>query len=193
MPEEKLPKKSWLDSFKQPKVFIPLGIFVIFYIGLNIFIFRYSQEEAGKKFFSNLLKRFEKREKNIISVPTPIPTPRPIKDIPGGKQVYNVSNGDKVIGPKIQQITIDPQTPTKDEMQTITITVKHDSPVTEATLYLQTDNKETKLPMHFIKGTKTDGTWETSGQIIDTYNYNYYFRFNLKSATGEYNDGPRLR
>ncbi len=125
--------------------------------------------------------------------PTKTPTSRPIKDIPGGKQVYNVSNGPKVVGPKIQQITLDPQIPSPKDTQTVTITVKHDSPVTEATAYVETDNTVSKYPMKLIQGTTTDGTWQGSWKINDTYNYNYYIRFDLKSATGEYNNGIRLR
>ncbi|MBU1326794.1 DUF11 domain-containing protein [Patescibacteria group bacterium] len=185
----KLQKKTailkWLAKLKQPKVFVPLSIFLIIYIALNVWVFSYGTKTWGGW--------FDKAPPAPAAPPTPTPTPSPIKDIPGGKQVYNVSNGDKVVGPKISQITLDPQTPTPDETQTVTIKVKNDSPVTETSVYIQTDNNELKHVLKLIEGTATDGTWQGSWKITDTYNYNYYFRFNLISATGEYNDGPRLR
>lgn len=184
-----------LSKLKQPKVYIPVAVFVLLYIALNVWVFFYGTEMFGKK-AGNALETVSFARPQVSSPtpkPTLTPTPRPIKELPGGKQVYNVSSGPKVIGPKIQQITLDPQTPSPQETQTVTIKVKHDSPVTEAVAYVQTDNKELNYAMKLIEGTTTDGTWQASWKMADTYNYNYYIRFDLKSATGEYNDGIRLR
>jgi hypothetical protein len=127
------------------------------------------------------------------AAPAPTSTPRPIKSLPGGKQIYNFSHGAGVIGPKLQQVVVDPLTPGVGETQAVTITIKHDSPVTEASVVLLTDIQTTVYPLTLIAGTTTDGTWQGSWKIPETYNYNYYLKFSLKSATGNYNDGLKLR
>lgn len=189
MPATDLPASNAKPD--KSKVYIPLAIFLLVYIGANVFV--YFNRKLFTQRVTTFIQSLKKSPPSLASPPTPTPTPRPIKEIPGGKQVYEVSSGKKVVGPKIQEITIDPQTPTSKETQTVTITVKNDSPVTEAIVYIQTDNKELRHVLKLIGGTATDGTWSASWRMTDTYNYNYYFRFNLKSATGDYNDGPRLR
>lgn len=180
------PAPSFVDRATSPAG-ISVIVFLIILLSLGVYLY------ARKSPLLSFLPSYSKQQRVPTVTPTPTPTPRPIKELPGGKQVYNVSNGPKVIGPKIQQITLDPQTPSLEATQTVTIKVKNDSPVTEAIAYVQTDNKELRHIMNLIQGTTTDGTWQASWKMSDTYNYTYYIRFDLKSATGEYNDGIRLR
>lgn len=125
--------------------------------------------------------------------PTPTPDLRPIKEIPDGRQVYNVSHGNNVVGPKIQKIIIDPQTPAPKEKQTVTIVITNDSPLTEATAYIKTDNREVGHRLALIEGNLNNGTWSASWRITDTYDHTYSIRFDLKSPTGEYNNGMVFR
>jgi hypothetical protein len=167
-----------LPLLKQPRVYIPIAILFFVAVGVNAFVFF-----KGPKLFSQMFSL----------TPTPTPDLRPIKEIPSGRQIYNVSNGSNVVGPKMQKIILDPQTPTPQEKQTVTITVKNNSPLTEAMAYIKTDNRELGYPLTLIEGTKTDSTWQGSWKISDTYDHTYSIRFDLKSSTGEYNDSIVLR
>lgn len=184
-------KASFISKLKRPKVYIPLAILFCLYIGINVFVYFYSSNVFNLETFARFpfLNTFMQPTES----PTPTPTPRPIRAIPGGKQVYTVSNGSDVAGPKIQEVTIDPQTPKSSETQTVTITVKNDSPVTEATAIIQTDHNQYKNSLKLISGTATNGIWQGSWSITDTYNYTYAILFDLKSSTGEYNNGMRFR
>jgi hypothetical protein len=166
-----------LPLLKRPIIYLPLVLLFVLAVGVNLFSF---------------INKDKLTSQNNTAV-TPTPTPGPIKSISSGKQIYNVSHGSAVKGPKIQQVTIDPQTPAPKEKQTVTLVIKNDSPLTEAVVYIQTDNRELSFPLKLIEGNTQNGTWQGTWGISDTYNYTYYLRFNLKSPTGDYNSGIRLR
>lgn len=126
--------------------------------------------------------------------PSPVPTTCPNYDIPTGKQEFKFSHGEKVVGPKIQTAIIDPLDPAAGQRQTITLTVKHDSPVTSAAATLLTDNSDNQTVKFRLKsGSNTDGTWEASWQMKDSYKCRYAIKFDLKSSTGDYGDTMHIR
>jgi hypothetical protein len=122
--------------------------------------------------------------------PTPTLTPRPL---PQGAQVYNMSHGPNAKGPKISEVTIDPFDPKMGQKQTITVKIRHDSPVTSAKARLDSDNKKTEYTLNKIEGSDTDGVWQASWDTNDTHDYTYYLFFDLMSATGEFKGGLTFR
>jgi len=128
-----------------------------------------------------------------VTITTPSPTPRPMKTIPGGSQEFLYSHGKDVKGPKIGKATINPLDPKQGDTQTLTVTITHDSPVTMALVTLFTDNAKTPHELKLKNGTTTNGTWEGSWKMTDTYDYTYGFDFTLKSATGEYRGATVIR
>ena len=116
-----------------------------------------------------------------------------IKPIGTGQQEFKFSHGDKVTGPKLQTVTLDPIDPDKNSTQVITATIKHDSPVTKANLIIESDNDITIQPLKLINGDTQNGTWQAKLKLKDTYDYNYYIKFDLQSSSGNYSGGLRLR
>jgi len=175
-------KSSFLDT-----VASPFGIITLFVLLLIFSIAAY--------FLARNPTMLQKITGSLTVAPTvtPIPTPRYSKPLPAGKQIYKISHGSGVKGPKLQEVTIEPLTPAVGETQTVTATIKHESPVTEASLILESDTQTNTFPLKLISGTTTDGTWQGSWQMPEAYLYNYFLKFSLKSATGDYNDGLKLR
>lgn len=118
--------------------------------------------------------------------PTPTPTPRPSpRPIPSGKIGFNVSQGDRNI-PQLRAGSIDPYDPANGANQTVTITVLHPQPITKVTGQLKTDNN-TSSPIQFtlISGTNTDGQWQGSWKVTDTYLYVYDLVLRAESVDGK--------
>jgi hypothetical protein len=122
--------------------------------------------------------------------PTPSPTPRPIAQ---GVQIYNMSHGPLMTGPKISEVKIDPFDPKMGQKQTVTVQIKHGSPITSVKARLDSDNKKTEYVFNKIEGSDTDGTWQGSWDTTDTHDYTYYLYFDLQSATGEFKGGLTFR
>ncbi len=127
-----------------------------------------------------------------LNTANPAPTLPPYK-LPTGTQTYNFGHGKDVTGPKIQTLIINPLDPAKGASQTITLSIKHDSPVTSAVVTIATDNKETPLTLKLTGGTDKDGTWSGSYTVNDTYDRRYDIKFNIKSASGSYENVMHIR
>lgn len=112
-----------------------------------------------------------------------------ILPLPSGPQIYRFTHGKSVTGPKIQTAQVSHLTPQANEEQIVTLTIKHDSPIKSVTANLVTDNKSKTYTFKKISGTDTDGAWEASWKINDTYDYQYYLDFTLTSDTGDFH-GP---
>lgn len=146
--------------------------------------------------FSNPVSRkfFVQPETTEAPKATPAPTLCPNYVIPTGKQLYRYSHGPKVVGPKIQTVEFDPLDPATGQKQTVTITVKNDSPVTSASLTLISDGDETQTAKFKLKeGTEVEGTWELSWQLKDSYKCRYAFKYNLESSTGNFESTQYIR
>lgn len=125
-------------------------------------------------------------------VPLPAPTPAP-RPLPSGKQIYNLSHGENVVGPKISQVIVDPLDPSVGGTQIVTIKITHTSPVIEAKATLETDNMSKTYTFERIGGVDTDGTWQASWKMEDSYDQNYYLSFKLTSETDTYEGGLTFR
>lgn len=131
---------------------------------------------------------------SVTNTPTPSPSPTPTPyPLPQGKQVYRLSHGKSVTGPKMTEVTVDPFDPKIGEKQTYTVKINHTSPVISATLELQTDNNIKTYNLDRIDGTPTSGTWQVTITTDDVHFYKYYAQFDLKSATDEYKGGLTFR
>lgn len=124
---------------------------------------------------------------------SPSATPCIAKVLPGGKQIYTYSHGKNVLGPKLQIVTIDPLDPQKGQKITLTAEIKYDSPVTNATVFLVTDNKTVEEKMRLISGEPNNGTWATEIEVNDTYLCTYELNFDLQSQTDNYKGGMVFR
>jgi hypothetical protein len=111
----------------------------------------------------------------------PTPSPRPI---PHGKMGFTVGQSDKTV-PQFGKGSIDPYDPEKGSTQTVTITVKHKKPVTKVTATLKTDkNISAPVPLALVDGTNTNGQWQGSWKVTDTYLYIYKLILKAESASG---------
>lgn len=106
------------------------------------------------------------------ATPTPTPTPTP-KPIPRGKQTFSVSSGKKT-GPQFMRGEIDPYDPASQADQRVSVTVKSAKPVTTVSARLLLDRGKTiAKPMNLVEGTATDGRWEASWRMTESYLYIY--------------------
>jgi hypothetical protein len=124
--------------------------------------------------------------------PPPAPTPAP-KPLPSGRQIYNLSHGENVNGPKISQVIIDPLDPSVGGTQIVIIKITHTSPVTKAEATLETDNMDKTYILDRVAGSDTDGTWQASWKTEDSYNRTYYLFFKLESEEDTYEGGLTFR
>jgi hypothetical protein len=125
-------------------------------------------------------------------IPTPTPTPTP-KPLPSGRQIYNLSHGENVKGPRMSQVIIDPLDPLAGGTQIVTVKIAHTSPVTDAKATLKTDNMDKTYTLKRIAGSDTDGTWQASWKMEDSYDYTYYLFFKLTSETDSFEGGLTFR
>lgn len=125
-----------------------------------------------------------------IPTPTPTPTPRPI---PSGRQIFNLSHGEGVKGPRISQLIVDPLNPFVGGTQIVTVKIAYTSPITEVKARLDTDSMNKSYTFKRIAGSDTDGTWQASWKMEDSYNYIYYLFFELASETDTYKGGFPFR
>lgn len=157
-----------LPILKKPIVYIPIIILFLLAVGINAFIYVYKSKESSTSTVSTV-------------APTPRPSPRPI---PHGKKGFTVSQSDKTV-PQFSKGSVDPYDPIKDSAQIVTISVKHEKPITKVTAMLKTDNTVLgSVPLDLISGTNTNGEWQGSIQITDSYLYTYILVLQAESQEG---------
>lgn len=124
----------------------------------------------------------------------PIDFPLPsVVPLPHGKQAWKFSHGDQVTGPKIQTAEVSPLDPSGDETQTVTISVKDSSAVLGAVATVLTDKKQVPYPLKLVSGSPTDGVWQGSWKLNDTYNYVYSIDFRVTGESGVWTGGLTFR
>lgn len=159
------------------------ALFLLLMIGVGVAIGVFVQ-----KYF-----KVEKNSKSMSTDGTQVELIKKIQPIPEGKQVFRFSHGDQVVGPKIKTLEISEMKPEVGKNQKVTLEIKNETPINLVALTLVTDVKETKYVLKKIKGTETDGTWSVEWMIDDTYNYKYQIKFDLESASGNYQDAMVFR
>lgn len=154
------------------KILFQLAILFLL-IGLIVFIVL--------KYFRSSLPLNLPQSSVPASSPSPLPSPRPI---PHGAKSFTVGQADKTV-PQFSKGSIDPYDPAQGATQTVTITAKHSQPITKVTAVLKTDN--TASPAYsfkLISGSATDGQWQGSWPVDDTYLYTYALILDAASASG---------
>jgi len=196
MPETNLPNNS--SRRIHPSVPFTVLLLILLYLSLNAWIYFYGTRIFNfnlgiKNAATNISVVKEQGFGQVISpAPKPTPPPRKIYPLPSGTQSWKFSHGPDVKGPKIQTATVDPLTPNTRDTQTVTVTIKNDTPVTAAvTLY--TDTMHKTFPMKLTTGTLTDGTWTANWKMEDTYNNTYHIDFTLDSASGNWTGALTFR
>lgn len=116
---------------------------------------------------------------------TPSPTTKPTitpEPIPHGPKGFSISGG-KHNAPLFGRGRIDPYDPQQGETQTIIINIQSQSPVTNVQAILTTDHQENQIPMELVEGSETDGKWQGSWQVNDTYLHIY--KLTIKATNSE--------
>lgn len=162
-------KKQWM-------IYAGGVVIVLLFALINIFVYRYSQRMARQKLGFGIINKLSK-ESGLTPTPTstPTPTPKPTptpRPIPSGKKTFSVSSGKKT-GPQFRTGFIDPYDPKSGTGQTISISLVGSKPVTTAKLTMQTDTKSKEVVMSLTSGTASEGVWEGTWTVDDTYLYTY--------------------
>lgn len=131
-------------------------------------------------YFTSRNKEVSKEDTSPVPVAlTPTVSPRPI---PHGKIGFTVGQSDKTV-PHFGRGFIDPYDPEKGATQTVTIAASFSAPIDKVTAILKTDNGISQSVLFkLIDGSTTNGTWEGSWQVTDTYLYIYALVLNADSA-----------
>ena len=127
------------------------------------------------------------------STPTPtpaniwepwVPTPRPLAH---GIQTYTVS-GSKSGAPKATEITIDSLDPGVGGSQSVSANVidMGAGPVTNVSVELITDNETTTHSLELTSGTNSDGTWEGTWTMEDSYDSTYQMEITAENASTDW-------
>jgi hypothetical protein len=180
-----LPRKSWIRWL--PLIFL----FLLLYLALNIWIYFYGTHMFGTKLGSvaSEVSIVKTQQASLPSIPkssiptrtpTPTPTPRPI---PHGPIDFTVGQTDKTV-PQFGKGTINPYDPENGTTQTVTIAIKHTQPITMVTAKLKTDHMvSAPIPFTLMSGTNTNGQWQGSWKMTDTYLYTYQLILEATSET----------
>ncbi len=122
---------------------------------------------------------------NLSAVPTPTPTPTASpRKVPHGKIDFAISQSDKTV-PQLGKGSIDPIDVAQGGTQTVIVAVKNAQPVTGVTAILKTDHQiSSPVALSLISGTATDGQWQGSWTVNDTYTYLYHLKLDAASTNG---------
>lgn len=185
------PKKSWFSALKQPKVFIPLAIFIILYVALNIWVFFYGTKIFGPK-TGKLVSRMTVAQPQVstptqfatpASIPTATHTPIKLKPDNGTEGTYSVSQT-KHVGPTVTQVIFDPLDVQNGQTLVITATLKNDVAITEVKGTLQMDHGQQNATFSRIDGTDTNGSWQGKFKLNDTVLYKYILTITASAGNG---------
>lgn len=150
--------------------------FLLVLILLLVFLLVYFFLKNKKNLSENNLSSIEsdKRSKQL-----PTPTPRAI---PHGKWGFGVGQSDQTV-PQFRRGFIDPYDPAKGGTQTVTINVRHSTSVNKVSAVLKTDHTISQsYPFKLISGSNTNGQWQGSWKVEDTYLYTYALVLKAESS-----------
>jgi len=182
-------KKFQFEEIKKKAYFRYLSIFLILILLTLAISALYLYQDKFE------VRKEEERKISLTTTPAEIqPSPTPtLKPLPSGRQIYILSHGKDVKGPKINKVVIDPLDPKVGKSQKVTVTIKYPEPVVSAKATLKTDNKESPHLLTKISGGGEESVWEGSWIVDDSYNYNYYLFFEITSTVDSYKGGLTFR
>ncbi len=173
-----MPAKAKNSSFINAAL-SPQGIVVLFLILVVL--------SAGSYFYA----RRNTYRNNLSQKPTitPTPTPRPVQH---GNGSFSVSSNKT--GPKMTLLELKPYDPANGATMTLRITATNTVPITSIIATMKTDHK-TSTPIIFsvVEGTSTQGIWEGTWAVDDTYLYEYTLVITETSSNGEFTNTLGLR
>jgi len=174
--------------FEYLLVVLLIVLLILFYF-IDFQLPNQETQDASKDFTHQ-----ETGENLVAQTPLPSSTPQPTpKPIPSGTQTYNLSHGKDVVGPRLNQVTIDPFDPAVGESQTVTAKISHTSPVTDVAATMNIDGRSDTHTFKRISGSDTDGTWQATWTMMDSYDYTYYLFFKLTSEVDIFEGGLTFR
>lgn len=198
MPKFKPRKNSSLPLFRREALILAATIFSLITIILGLtwsgrinppdLIKPISLVDSVSWLFSTLKQTNSQTSDSATASPKPSVYP-----LAKGPQTYTFTNGDKVVGPKIKTLTVNPLCPEESTKQTVTITASHTSPIDEVAVEYITDNHTERHLLFQKSGTATEGIWEDTWSLPASHDYKYGFRLILSSADGTYDNTMWLR
>ncbi len=195
-PEITPPAVSRFGWMKRPQFIIPLVIFLVLYIGLNLWLYRSGTAGPGLNFTpvatptpTPELQSTPTPRYTPTPTPSPIPTPTPtpIRLYPdkGTQGIYNVSQAKNHPGPTITKVIFDPLDVQKGQTLTVFVDIKNLTPIASVSAELAMDNGTVSFPLSRTSGTDTAGQWKGSVRMTDTVWYNYILTIHATGANGE--------
>lgn len=106
--------------------------------------------------------------------------------LPPGEQVYNISHGDKVVGPRAGKISYNPLSIVSGQSQTITVTFPQTEKVSSAVIFIDTDNLEKQKLTLQKTNDGSSNIWTGTWTPVDTINNRYRVRFYFVGSSGTY-------
>jgi hypothetical protein len=119
------------------------------------------------------------------------PTPQP-KPLPHGRTGFTVAGG-KQNAPRFERSFLDPMDPELGTEQNFIINVSHAQPISAVKIQVKTDNQETTVPMKLTTGSPTQGTWQGSWTVKDTYLQTYQIKITAIANDSEQSTTLTLR
>jgi len=173
------------------KYLIYLVCSLIFFGSLGIYLVfsnYFSNREFSNREFSN--REFSRTSFSDQAQATPKPT---VKPLPTGKQIYNYSHGNDVVGPKPTQVIIDPIDPKPGSTQSFSVKIGDATPVQKANIVLKTDNQETEYPLVLTEKGVDFGIWTANWEMNDSYDYTYQIDIIIYGITETFSGGLAFR
>jgi hypothetical protein len=179
-------KKSQKD---QARLFLLLGILVGL-IGLSSGVYFYfqagSQNENADRLVGGSRRRaieqfFGGEEKT--NTQNDQKKSMPLKK---GEEIYNISQGAGITGPKIAKLYLNPLDLKKGQKQTLKVQIIDDDPIVTVSVTVEGDEKTTQLPpLVLTEGTASSGWWQTEWTLDDPVDYRYIITIEATSQAGQ--------
>ncbi len=111
---------------------------------------------------------------SFVSLPTPTPTKRPI---PSGRKRFSSFSF-------LSEGWVDPYDPAVGSSQTVELHLVDSKGIATVNIVVQTDTSRTTFPLNLATGTSTNGVWQGSWIVNDTYDYTYVESITVVNAEG---------
>lgn len=117
-----------------------------------------------------------------------------VKPLPDGPQTYLISQHESVVGPRLQQVTFDPQDPKPSELMTITADIASTPPMLKGQVRIHTDQDPTRwINLTLIEGDASEGVWTATVEVNDPHDYSFSAEFKLQNSEETWHDSLVFR
>lgn len=125
-----------------------------------------------------ILNKTSQSQQSLLTTPTSVPKPLGSH----GKTTFTIGGGN-ITEPQFSQGYLDPYDPKQNGKQTVSIMVSYTQPVTRVQATLKTDHKAKIYPLTLVSGTPTNGRWEGTWTVSDSYFYTYNMDIQAESGS----------